>query len=159
MTSYVDVTFDCLPMRCIRRLDIPLDASPKYRQRCLRLKAALEKHGSHNSYYLYNASCNYHLTNDPEQGAIRFRFEGTVLTDAQDLHTASCDLVMIELEHETCDWLTEPVVQWFADTVPRSVTVEFDRYIEAGDLEQTKQRVEEINAASDESGGFVGMYL
>ena len=159
MTNYVDVIFDCLPLRSITRLDVPLDASPKYRQRCLRVKSAIEKHGSHNSYFLYNASCVYHLTNSAERGAIQFGFEGTVLTDAEDLHVESCDLVLIELERETCDWLTEPVVQWFNETVPRSVMVEFDRYIEAGDLEQAKQRVERIEAASDESGGYVGMYL
>jgi hypothetical protein len=63
------------------------------------------------------------------------------------------------LNRETCEWLTEPVVQWFAETVPRSVAVEFDRYIEAGDLEKAKQRIEKIQAASDDAGGFVGMYL
>ena len=159
MANYVDVTFDCLPLRSINRLDIPLDASPKYRQRCLRIKSAMEKHGSHNSYFLYNASCVFHLTNDLNCGTIQFIFEGTLLTDAEDRHPASCDLVLIELGHETCEWLTEPVAQWLTDTVPRSVMVEFDRYIEVGDLDQTKQRVDKINAASDESGGFVGMYL
>ena len=159
MTNYVDVTFDCLPLRSITRMDVPLDASPKYRQRCLRVKSAIEKHGSHNSYYLYNASCVYHLTNSSDLGTIQFRFEGTLLTDAEDLHAESFELTLIELERETCDWLTEPIVQWFSDTVPRSVMVEFDRYIEAGDLDQAKQRVERIEAASDESGGYVGMYL
>ena len=51
------------------------------------------------------------------------------------------------------------VVHWFAETVSRSVAVEFDRYIDAGDLQQAKERIEQIQAASDESGGFVGMYL
>jgi hypothetical protein len=55
--------------------------------------------------------------------------------------------------------LTEPVVAWFETTVSRSVETEFDRYIAAGDLEQAKQRIEQIQAASDEAGGFVGMYL
>ena len=159
MTPWVEIKFDCLPLRCVRRLDIPLDASPAYRQRCLRIKSALEKHGSHNAYFLYNAQCTFHLTNSAAQGTIQFRFEGTVLTDSEDRKTKSSDLSVVELEQETCDWLTEPVVQWFAETVPRSVIVEFDRYIEAGDLEKTKQRVQQIEAASDQSGGFVGMYL
>jgi len=159
MANFVEVTFDCLPLRCIRRLDIPLDASPKYRERCLRVKDALEKHGAHNSYFLYNAICIFHLTNDPQIGIIQFSFEGTVLTDLEDRQTESCNLVFNQLEKETCDWLTEPAVQWFADTVPHTIMVEFNRYIEAGNLEQTKQRVEEINAASDDAGGFVGMYL
>ena len=60
---------------------------------------------------------------------------------------------------ETCDWLTSTIVDWFRDTVPRSVAVEFDRYIEAGDLELAKQRIEKIQEASDDADGFVGMYL
>jgi hypothetical protein len=43
--------------------------------------------------------------------------------------------------------------------VQHAVLVEFDRYIEAGDLEQTKKRLERIHADSDQSGGFVGMGL
>ena len=31
--------------------------------------------------------------------------------------------------------------------------------IEAGDLEKTKQRIEKLQAASDEAGGFIGMHL
>ena len=159
MNPWVEIKFDCLPLRCIRRMDIPMDASPSYRQRCQRIKSALEKHGSHNAYFLYNALCAYHLTNSTAEGTIQFRFEGTVLTDSEDCKAKSCDLVLVELETETCDWLTDPVVQWFAETVPRSVIVEFDRYITAGDLEKTKERVQQIEAASDRSGGFVGMYL
>ncbi len=158
MDRWLEITFDCLPMRTISRLDIPLDASPKYRQFCERLKAALEKHGSHNTYYLYNAHCTYHLLNHPQRGLIEFRFEGTVLTDEEDLHTKTCDL-QVELVRETCDWLTQPVVEWFQETVSRSVAVEFDRYIEAGDLQKAKDRMAEIEKASDDAGGFVGMYL
>ncbi len=51
----VEIAFDCLPLRSVGRLDIPLDASPDFRSRCERIKAAMEKHGTHNSYYLYNA--------------------------------------------------------------------------------------------------------
>ena len=158
MNRWVDIQFDCLPLRSLGRLDIPIDASPKYHALCERVKAALEKHGSHNSYYLYNASCSYHLTNSDEFGVLEFRFQGTVLTDTDDQHCQRCDL-QVELRRETCQWLTEPIVEWFCETVPRSVSVEFDRYIEAGDLEKARQRIEKIQAASDESGGFVGMYL
>jgi hypothetical protein len=158
MSHWVDIRFDCLPLRSLGRLDIPIDASPKYRALCERVKAALEKHGSHNSYYLHNARCAYHLANSDECGGLEFRFEGTVLTDAEDQHCQRCDL-QVELLRETCDWLTEPIVEWFRETVSRSVLVEFDRYIEAGDLEKARQRIEQMQAASDESGGFVGMYL
>jgi len=39
------------------------------------------------------------------------------------------------------------------------VLVEFDRYIQAGDLEKAQQRIAQLQAESDEAGGFVGMYL
>ena len=155
---WVEITFDCVPLRSIGRLDIPLDASPQYRALCERIKHAITKHGSHNTYYLYNASCTFHLANSPRIGAIQFQFEGTALTDEDDLHCQHCDLD-VQLVRETCQWLIEPVVDWLAETVGRSVAVEFDRYIEAGDLDRAKQRIEKIRAASDEAGGFVGMYL
>ena len=158
MERWVEISFDCMPLRSVGRLDIPLDASPRYRQFCETVKAAIEKHGSHNSYFLYNARCVFHLTNDPARGLITFKFQGTVLTNSEDTKACHCDLEA-ELAGETCDWLTSPIVEWFEGTVARAVAVEFDRYIEAGDLEQTKERIAKIQAASDESDGFVGMYL
>jgi hypothetical protein len=158
MQRYVEITFDCLPLRSISRLDIPIDASPRYRQRCENIKAAIAHHGSHNSYYLYNAHCVFHLTNTPGEGMLEFSFEGTVLTDQMDETTVHADL-QTKLEKETCDWLTEPVVAWFKDTVPRAVMAEFDRYIAAGDLEQAKKRSEAMQAKADQSGGYMGMYL
>lgn len=50
-------------------------------------------------------------------------------------------------------------MDWLRQTVLRSVRVEFDRYIEAGDLEKTRQRIAELQAAADQTGGFIGMYL
>lgn len=158
MNRYVEISFDCLPLRSVGRLDIPLDASPKYRQRCERIKQAIEAHGSHNVYFLYNAECVYHLTNSPESGSLEFSFEGVALTDETDQKTVRCQLE-VELVRETCDWLTEPIVEWFKETVARSVAVEFDRYIAAGDLAQTVERIARIQAESDQQGGYVGMYL
>jgi hypothetical protein len=158
MNRYVEIAFDCLPLRSVGRLDVPLDASPKYRARCQHVLKAIETHGSHNTYYLYNATCVFHLTNRADLGTLEFRFEGTVLTDESDQSTLRCDLE-VELLKETCDWLTEPIVQWFKETVPRSVAVEFDRYIAAGDLQQTVQRIERLRAETEGRGGFVGMYL
>lgn len=158
MSQFVEIEFDCLPLRSVGRLDIPLDASPKYRARCERIKRALESHGSHNTYFLHSARCAFHLTNDPQLGMIEFRFEGTVLTDGADQKTASTDLE-VELVRETCDWLTAPVTDWLAESVSRAVQAEFDRYIAAGDLAQTVKRIEALQAESDERGGFVGMYL
>jgi hypothetical protein len=158
MSRWVEIEFTCLPLRSVGRLDVPMDASPKYRQFCERIKAALERHGSHNTYYLYNAQCVFHFTNSPDAGTVAFRFEGTVLTNAEDLRTERCDLD-VSLARETCDWLTQPIVDWLAETVSRSVQVEFDRYIAAGDLEQAKRRIAEIQAKSDEAEGYLGMYL
>jgi len=158
MTPSIEIAFDCLPLRSVGRMDIPLDASPGYRARCERIKHALATHGSHNTYFLYNATCLFHLTNDPEVGALEFRFEGTVLTDTADQKAAHADLE-VELSRETCDWLTEPVVKWFKETVSQAARVEFDRYIAAGDLQQTIQRIEALQAESDQHGGFLGMYL
>jgi hypothetical protein len=158
MNRYVEISFDCLPLRSVGRLDIPIDASPKYRQRCERIKRAIEAHGSFNTYYLYNARCVFHVTNDDAVGMLEFRFEGTVLTDESDQQTEQCHLE-VELVRETCDWLTEPIVQWFNESVTRAVAVEFNRYIAAGDLQQTIERVERIQAESDQHGGYLGMYL
>jgi len=126
-------------------MDIPLDASPKFRERCERIKAALAHHGSHNTYYLYNAGCKFHLTNRDEVGMLEFRFEGTVITDASDLAAQHADL-QVELVRETCDWITAPIVDWFQQSVQRAVRVEFDRYIEAGDLQKAKDRMEKLQA-------------
>ena len=158
MNRWVDISFDCMPLRSVGRLDIPLDASLKYRALCERIKAAIGKHGLHNTYYLFNAKCVYHLTNSTELGTLEYKFEGVALTDSSDTKTERSDL-QVELVRETCQWLTEPVVAWFVSTVSKSVEAEFDRYISAGDLDQAKKRIEQIQAASDDAGGFVGMYL
>lgn len=158
MDRWVEIEFDCLPLRTVGRFDIPIDASPKFRERCERIKQAIEKHGSFNTYFLYNASCKYHLTNREEVGMLEFRFQGTVITDATDLKTERCDLE-VELVRETCDWLTAPIVDWFHQSVQHSVRVEFDRYIEAGDLDKAKARLAQLQAQADQSGGYLGMYL
>ena len=158
MDRWVEITFDCMPLRNVGRLDIPIDASPRYRQFCETVKSAIEQHGSHNTFFLYNAHCTYHLTNDPSRGMIQFKFQGTVLTNQDDTKTKRCDLE-VELAGETCDWLDSNIVTWFENTVSRSVAAEFDRYIQAGDLKQTQDRIEKIQAASDDADGFVGMYL
>jgi hypothetical protein len=158
MDRWVEITFDCLPLRSVTRLDIPLDASPKFRARCESIKRAMERHGSHNSYYLYNAQCVFHVTNRADIGAIQFAFEGTVLTDAADQKTLSADLE-VQLLRETCDWLTEPIIPWFRQTVNYALLVEFDRYIAAGDLAKTRERLARLQATSDQAGGYVGMYL
>lgn len=158
MQRWVDIEFDCLPLRTVSRVDVPIDASPKLEAKMLRIKAAIEKHGTLNSYFLHNACCKFHFTNDPMLGTVEFEFDGVVLTDNTDLRARSVDLHVV-LTKETCPWIHQAIVDWLAESVQRSVLVEFDRYIQAGDLARTVQRVEQIQQASDEAGGFVGMYL
>ncbi|MBS0208630.1 MAG: hypothetical protein JSS27_06705 [Planctomycetes bacterium] len=158
MSQFVEIQFDCLPLRTIGRLDIPLDASPKFRAFCERLKHALDEHGTFNTYYLHNARCIFHLTNQPDQGMLHFSFEGVVTTDDADARTDREHLT-VKLERETCDWLKQPIVDWFTETVPRAVMVEFDRYISAGDLRKAVERIEKLQAESDKHGGYLGMYL
>ena len=156
--TWVEIEFDCLPLRTVTRLDVPLDASPKYEQFVLRVKDAMEKHGSHNAFFLHGGKCVFHLTNDPNIGSVGFSFEGTVLTGEKDLHTKAVH-INTTLSRETCAWLNEPMVEFLAESVKHAVLVEFDRYIEAGDLEKTRQRLETIQAQSDDPDLFAGMYL
>ena len=80
------------------------------------------------------------------------------MTDEADEKKKATHL-SVQLVRETCDWLTEPVVAWFADTVRQAVVVEFDLYIAAGDLSRTKDRLARAQAELESSGGFVGMGL
>jgi hypothetical protein len=158
MHRWVEISFDCIPLRSVTRLDAPIDASPKYHAFCQRVKSAIEHHGTYNTYYLHDARCIFHLINDDKDGLLDFSFEGTALTDASDMRCQTCELD-VQLQRETCDWLTQPVVDWFAETVKRAVAREFDLYIQAGDLQKAKERAERIQKESDEGGGYVGMYL
>jgi hypothetical protein len=158
MDRFVEISFECLPLRSVGRLDIPLDASPKFRELCERIKQAISRHGSHNTYFVHDAQCIFHLTNQADLGTLEFRFQGTVLTDPQDRETIATDLD-VTLIRETCDWLTQPVVAWFTETVSKAVQAEFNRYIAAGDLEQTKKRIASLQARADQEGGYLGMYL
>jgi hypothetical protein len=158
LSDAVAIEFSCLPLRTIGRLDIPLDASPRFHAHCLRIKEALEKHGSYNSYYLYDAKCAFRLTNNPEIGLIEFAFTGTVLTDESDAKSTTADL-SVELVSETCDWLQQPIVAWFQETVGHAVKAEFDLYIQSGNLEKAKQRLANLQNQTDASGGYLGMYL
>lgn len=155
---WVEISFDCLPLRTVPRVDVPIDASPKLAQKMLRVKTAIEKHGTLNTYYLHNAKCIFHLSNDPKLGMLEYGFEGVVLTDGSDIEARSCDLA-IELSKETCNWLNQAVVDWMAETAQQAIVVEFNRYIRAGDLTKAIERVEKLQQATEESGGFVGMYL
>ncbi|EMI20173.1 hypothetical protein RMSM_02903 [Rhodopirellula maiorica SM1] len=156
--KWVEIEFDCLPLRTVARIDAPLDASPVYEQFVLRVKDALQRHGAHNTYYLHRGVCRYHLTNDPLVGMLEFSFEGTVMTGEKDVKTKALE-ISVELKRETCEWLTEPMVTSFAESVQQALMVEFDRYIEAGDLKKTEERIKAIQEQNESDGGFIGMYL
>lgn len=158
MSRWVDISFQCAPLRSVTRMNPPVDASTELAALFGRVRAATQKHGFHNSYYLYDGKCVYHLTNHEQLGVLEFRFEGTLLTDTQDMKTLHCDL-QVELAGEVCPWLVTPVATWFADTVREAVKVEFDRFIAAGDLSKTILRLEKIEAVSDAQGGFLGIGL
>jgi hypothetical protein len=156
MHNHVDITFDCTPLRSIGRLDIPLDASAGFERLCTRIRKAIQEHGQHNSYYLHGGTCVFHLTNNDRSGALTFSFEGTVLTDATDQKAQACDL-QVTLLTETCDWLTSPIMDWFAETVERAVLIEFDRYITSEGVEQTARWAMLIEAEMETHYGYLGM--
>ena len=152
------ITFDCTPLRGVPRFDVPLDASPAFRARLERMQRAVARHGTRNTYYLTNSTCTFRFTNEPSSGWVQFTIEGTVITDELDRKTVGSDLE-IRLEKETCDWLTQPAVQWLTLSAKHAVEVEFDRYIAAGDLSRALDRLAREQAASDAAGGYVGMNL
>ncbi len=158
MERYVDIQFDCVPLRSMTRLDAPLDASPALAAKYDRIKNAIAVHGTHNTYYLHNATCRFFVTNDPSHGMIAFRFEGVVFTEETDSIAKHAEL-QVSLDKETCPWLEQHVVKWFEESVIHAVVVEFNRFIEAGNPEQTRQRIQNLEKSLETSGGFLGMHL
>jgi hypothetical protein len=158
MEPWVDIRFRCVPLRAITRWTPAVDATDEAVALFRRLREAVQKHGQHNSYYLHDGQCVFHLTNHEQIGLLEFQFEGTVLTDADDVKTLHSDL-QVELVGEVCPWLVAPVSQWFAETVREAVKVEFDRFIQAGDLEKTRQRLEICQTLCDAQGGYLGIGL
>ena len=124
------ISFDCLPLHCVSRLDPPLDLLPECQTQYARIRRALEVYGPQNSYYLSSGVCEFRLSSDPAVGTLVFAFEGTVLTNADDSRTQFCQLY-VDLKEAACDWLTPAALEWFRESVARAVAVEFDRYIAA----------------------------
>jgi hypothetical protein len=157
MDPAVDIAFDCLPLRSVGRVDIPLDASPAFRARLEHLKRAIDTHGSENAYFLYNSRCIYRLANSDIEGMLRFSFAGTVLTDRSDAKADRADLD-IDLVSETCGGLPAVVVDWFCGAVERAVLVEFDRFIAAGHLAKRVDELERLTQLAN-LADFAGMNL
>jgi hypothetical protein len=149
--SVVGIAFDCLPLRLVSRLDVPLDASDALRRRAERIKAAVETFGAERTYFLYNAHCVFRFANSEVDGVCRFDFDGFVLTDAGDRR---CEQTLLEtrLVSETCGGISEPVQAWLAERVRRAVAIEFDRFIAAGQLAAQTGEVGRGNMVGDLSG-------
>jgi hypothetical protein len=145
----VDIAFDCLPLRTVGRLDVPLDASDSLRRRAERMKSAINLFGIDRAYFLFNARCVFRFANSEIEGICRFEFEGAVQTDAGD---RKCDRTVLDVRliSETCGGLPAEVEAWLADRVRQAVAVEFDRFIAAGRL--TRHDAGDLGGLSDLSG-------
>jgi hypothetical protein len=155
MDPVVDIAFDCLPLRSIGRVDVPLDASPAYRRRCERLQRAIDAHGAENAYFLYNTRCVFRLANSEVDGMVRFSFEGTVLTDSSDCKAQGSDLT-VELVGQTCGPMPPEVEAWLRGAVQRAVLIEFDRFIAAGRLAARLDELAQMQSVAD-LADFAGM--
>jgi hypothetical protein len=153
----VDIAFDCLPLRSVGRVDVPLDASPGFRARCEQLQQAIGSHGTRNAYFLYNTRCVYRLANSEIENVLRFSFDGTVLTDCSDCRAERADLT-IELAAETCSGMPAEVLAWFQGVVERAVIIEFNRFIAAGSLAARVSELGEVESLQ-EVRDFSGMHV
>jgi hypothetical protein len=157
MPPYVDIAFDCLPLRSIGRVDVPLDASPAFRARCERLQQAIDAYGRQNAYFLYNTRCVYRFANSDFESMLRFSFDVTLLTDHSDRQAERVDLD-VQVAAATCGPLSPEVLAWFRRAVERAVLIEFDRFIAAGSLANRVSQLGERSSVADISD-FVGMYV
>jgi hypothetical protein len=89
---------------------------------------------------------------------ISFKFEGVLFTDSNDSRAIRTAL-RVWLDQENIPWLEQHVVKWFQESVANAVLEEFNRFIQAGDSQQTKRRLEELEKSLAESGGYLGMGL
>ena len=153
MDAAVDISFSCLPLRSVGRLDVPLDSSGIYRIRYERLREALNSQSAQRTYYLYDAHCVFRLANSEIEGIVRFDFEGIVRTDAGDALTDHVELD-IKLASETCDGIPAEVEAWLKHRVEKAVAIEFDRFIAAGQLSSRTTELGQLERLSD-LGGFL----
>jgi hypothetical protein len=155
MQPVVDIAFDCLPLRSVARVDVPLDASPAFRARCERLQQATEAHVGENAYFLYNTRCTYRLANSDIENMLRFSFDGTLITDRSDCKADRADLSVV-LTAETCGGVPPAVLDWLRRSVKRAVLIEFDRFIADGQLADRVKQLGSVDSITDVAG-FAGM--
>lgn len=147
----VDIAFDCVPLRSVGRLDIPLDASESFRRRAEQMQLAIQTYGAERTYFLYNARCLFRFANSEVEGVCRFEFEGIARTDAGD-RTCEDVALHVTLVSETCGGVPAPVQEWLALQVHRAVTIEFNRFIAAGQLASRSDELGEIGDLANISG-------
>ena len=155
MEPVVDIVFDCLPLRSVPRVDVPLDASPAFRARTEHLRQAIEQYGGENAYFLYNTRCTYRLANSDIDNMLQFSFDGTLLTDRSDGKADRADLDVV-LIAETCGGVPPTVMEWFRGIIERAVLIEFDRFITDGQLADRLDELGSIDSISDVAD-FAGM--
>ena len=155
MQPVVDIAFDCLPLRSVARVDVPLDASPAFRARSLRLQQAIEAFAGDNAYFLYNTRCMYRLANSDIENMLRFSFDGTLLTDRSDCKADRADLNIV-LVAETCGGVPATALDWLRRIIERAVLIEFDRFIDAGRLADRVRELGNVDSIADVAG-FAGM--
>jgi hypothetical protein len=155
MQPVVDIAFDCLPLRSLPRVDIPLDASPAFRARCERLRKSLDGHDGENAYYLYNTRCTYRLANSDIDNMLRFSFDGTLVTDRSDCKADRAELDIV-LTAETCGGVPPAAMDWLRGIVRRAVLIEFDRFIADGQLASRKRELGSVDSIVGLSN-FAGM--
>jgi len=156
MPDAVTIVFECLPFRLVGHMGMPLDASEEQMALWRRFRAAMAKHGTANTYFLYNADCAFRLSNGPE-GYLRFVFEATVKTDEKDQHPTAIDLASLLAESDFDLPLHTSVLEFFRQAVQRAVLAEFQLFIDAGNLKRALAQREHILREWDRTRGFIGI--
>lgn len=155
MPDAVAIVFECLPFRLVGHAGLPLDASDEQRALWRRFRAAMTKHGTENTYFLYNADCTFRFSNS-ERGFVRYLFEGTVRTDEKDEKPIDSDIVC-QLAESDFEHIAPDVNDFFWDAVRGAVLAEFQLFIDAGNLKRALAQKEHILREWDRNRGFVGM--
>jgi hypothetical protein len=156
MADAVSIVFECLPFRLVGHAGLPLDASDEQQALWRRFRAAMTKHGTANTYFLYNADCTFRLSNG-DDGSMRFIFEATARTDETDSRPVAVDIVSQLAETDFARPLAPPVMEFFREAVRRAVSVEFQRFIDSGNLKRKLAEKEHMLQEWDRNRGFVGM--
>jgi hypothetical protein len=156
MSGAVSIVFECLPFRLVGHAGLPLDASDEQRALWRRFREALAKHGTENTYFLYNADCTFSLSNGPE-GWLRFVWEATLQTDPGDQRPVDIDLACRLADTDFAKPLAASVLDFFREALRRAVLAEFQRFIDAGNLKRALAEREHVLREWDQTRGFVGM--